>query len=95
METKVSIQTKNKSILDFFVKEGRYEIEAKSEGKNLELLSKKKNRSIISTSQGIINEDVSIIIYVPEEFEIVGNNKLVRRVIEPEQQVAQGQTNPK
>jgi hypothetical protein len=94
-ETKISIQTKNKSILDFFIKEGRYEVEAKNEGKTLELVSKKKNRGAITTLQGAISEEVSMVIYVPEEFDIVGNNKLVRRVIEPEQPVAQGKTEPK
>jgi hypothetical protein len=94
-ETKISIQTKNKGILDFFIKEGRYEVEAKSEGKNLELLSKNKARGTIATSQGAISEEVSMVIYVPEEFDIIGNNKLVRRVIEPEQPVAQGKTEPK
>jgi hypothetical protein len=91
-ETHISIQTKNRSILDSFIKEGRYEVEAKSAEKSLELFSKKKNRGTISTSQGLIAEEVTITIYVPEEFDIIDNNKLVRKPTNPEQMAQQTPT---
>ena len=65
-------------ILDFFVKEGRYEMEMKDEETSAALSTIKKERKEMNWKNGLVYELVTIKMYVPEDFDLAGN-QLVRK----------------
>ena len=65
-------------ILDFFVKQGRYEMEMKEEETSAALTTIKKERKDMNWKNGLVYELVTIKMYVPEDFELAGE-QLVRK----------------
>ena len=65
-------------ILDFFVKNGRYEMEMKEEETSASLTSVKKERKDMNWKNGLVYELVTIKMYVPEDFDLAGE-QLVRK----------------
>jgi len=65
-------------ILDFFVKEGRYEMEMKEEETAATLTNILKERKEMNWKNGLVFELVTIKMYVPEDFDLAGE-QLVRK----------------
>ena len=65
-------------ILDFFVKEGRYEMELKAEETTAALTNILKERKEMNWKNGLVFELVTIKMYIPEDFELAGE-QLVRK----------------
>ena len=73
-ETNVKLYDASTSILTHFMeKEQRYEIQADANGSDLRLTSVKKERKPIRTKNGECPENVTIRIFVPEDFEQNGS----------------------
>ena len=70
-------------ILDFFVKEGRYEMEMKEKETSASLSTIKKERKEMNWKNGLVYELVTIKMYVPEDFDLAGE-QLVRKVVSTE-----------
>ena len=66
-------------ILDFFVKEGRYEMEMKEEETTSTLTNIQKERKEMNWKNGLVFELVTIKMYVPEDFDLAGE-QLIRKV---------------
>jgi len=78
-ETKIELYDASPSILKHFVeKESRYVIEADTTGGNFKLYSDNKERKPIRTRSGECPEIVQIRVFVPENFELQDNKRLVR-----------------
>jgi len=65
-------------ILDFFVKEGRYEMEMKEEETSAILTNILKERKEMNWKNGLVYELVTIKMYVPEDFDLIGE-QLIRK----------------
>ena len=65
-------------ILDFFVKEGRYEMEMKEEETKATLTNILKERKEMNWKNGLVFELVTIKMYVPEDFDLAGE-QLIRK----------------
>ena len=65
-------------ILDFFVKQGRYEMEMKEKETSASLTTVKKERKEMNWKNGLVYELVTIKMYVPEDFDLAGE-QLVRK----------------
>lgn len=77
-ETSVELYDAKPSILKYFVENGRYEIVAEDKDATYSLKSKDSERKAIKTKKGECYEFVKIRIFVPEDFEVVNENSLVR-----------------
>jgi hypothetical protein len=80
VETNIKLENATNAILNFVVESGRYEIvlEDQGNGANFNLKEKNTKRAQLTTKNGIVNESVSIKIFVPEFFDI-GDPALLRR----------------
>lgn len=77
-ETSIQIYDATPSIFKFFVKEGRYEILGESKDTDYQLSSKDTERRTIRTKRGDCYEFIKIRVFVPEDFDVVDQKKLVR-----------------
>jgi len=77
-ETSIELYDATPNILKYFVKAGRYEIEGEENNTSYKLASKNAERKAIRTKQGECYEFVKIRVFVPEDFDIVNDNSLVR-----------------
>jgi len=76
--TKIELTGGANHILDFFVKQGRYEMELKEEETSATLASVPKERKEMNWKNGLVFELVTIKMYIPEDFELAGE-QLVRK----------------
>lgn len=90
VETSVELYDANINIFKFFLKEGRYKIDLNLDGQTAAFVSHDKVRKTIKTSNGQCWEIVKSKIYIPEEFVIIDETKMVRN---PEAGVASERTN--
>ncbi|HFA51103.1 MAG TPA: hypothetical protein ENJ95_18985 [Bacteroidetes bacterium] len=78
-ETKIELYDASPSILKHFIeKDQRYAIQADSTSGVFRLSSVKMKREPIRTKNGECYENVQIRLFVPDDFELQGKNKLVR-----------------
>lgn len=78
IETTVKLSNATKAILNHFIDNGRYEVEENKSVSSLALHSKDKKRAPIQSKTGVCEELVDVKIYVPEEFEISNDSRLIR-----------------
>lgn len=77
-------------LLDFYVeKKGRYDIEKTDEGTTTSLVSKDKDRRKMKYRDQVVYEMVTMKMYIPENYEMTGKDKLVKKVID--ETVSKGQ----
>lgn len=76
-ETKVELYDASPGIFNHFVEKGRYEIEIDNAETHIQLNSKDQERKSIRTKKGECFEIVKLKIFVPDNFEIVDQTKLV------------------
>ena len=77
--TQVELHSGAQHVLDFYIKEGRYEMELVGNEGSVQLVSKDKKRKGMKYKGMVIFEQVKMKMYIPETFELVGKNKLVRK----------------
>lgn len=77
-ETSIELYDAKPSILKHFVEHGRYEILSEENDATYFLKSKDSERKAIKTKKGECYEFVKIRIFIPEDFEVVNENSLVR-----------------
>lgn len=74
VETKVQLFDTPEGVLNYYIKEGRYEIESKLEGSTFSLIAKDKERRAIKTAKGTSKEEVSVKIFLPDKLQPAGTN---------------------
>jgi hypothetical protein len=79
LETNIKLFSASPGILDFLIEEGRYEVEAEKQGEKLLLFSKNKKRQPISNKGRIIEEDISMRLFIPDEFIQISEYQLRRQ----------------
>lgn len=79
IETSVKLNNGKPHILKFFLEKGRWELNEEITGDQLQLVSSDKVRRMVQGTEGTSSETVTIVIYLPEEFNQAGEN-LYRRV---------------
>ncbi|HEB62533.1 MAG TPA: hypothetical protein ENI82_05210 [Bacteroidetes bacterium] len=84
-ETVVKLYDANSHILDYFIKEGRYDLELKMENGITSLVSKNNRSHPIKTSKGECFEETFIKLLIPEDFNIENDKKIVRESKEEEE----------
>ena len=90
IETSVELYDANINIYKFFLKEGRYRTDLSLYNQTAAFVSHDKVRKTINTASGQCWEIVKSKIYVPEEFTILDNTKMIKNI---EAGVASEQTN--
>jgi len=80
--TTVTLESGAQHLLDIYVKQGRYDIEATDEGETKTLVSKSKVRLGMKYKGKGVYEIVTVKMYIPENYELKGNNRLVKKVAE-------------
>ena len=78
-KTYIELSDARPSILNFYLKDGRYELEGTSSGESFSLVSKDKNRHPIKYKELNCYEYTNVIIYVPDDFVENSKNTLVRQ----------------
>jgi len=75
-----------KGILRHLINKQRYDLEDNTDGTTLSIMSVTKERKAVITQNGSCDEKVSVVIYVPNDFDIKNDNLLVRneKDIQPE-----------
>ena len=66
-------------VLDFYVREGRYNVEKSGEEIKLTLTSKDKVRKGMKYKDVMIFEMVIMKLFIPENYELQGKNRLVKK----------------
>jgi hypothetical protein len=81
IETTVKLENATKAILDYVVESGRYKIllQDQGTGSNFNLVEQNTNRAKLTTKNGLVNETVSIKIFVPENFDINNKNQIFKK----------------
>lgn len=72
IETSVKLNNGKPHILEFFLKQNRYDLEVTVEGQAMTLVSRDKNRRVVRGTENTTSETVNIVLYVPEDFEEAG-----------------------
>lgn len=78
VETSIELYDANINIFKFFLKEGRYKIDLNLDDQTAAFVSHDTVRKTIKTSKGQCWEIVKSKIYIPEEFAILDDTKMVR-----------------
>ncbi len=81
-ETIVELGNATKGVLRYLIKKQRYEITSDSDGSTLKLESFDKERKAVVTRDGACDEYIGVIIYVPEDYEVVSDNLIVKSTAE-------------
>lgn len=74
IETSVLMYNGQKNLMRTLKEEGRWDIEPTRSGAALTLSSVEKLRPVMKTKRGLTEDDVSVIIYLPEAFQGSGNS---------------------
>jgi hypothetical protein len=77
--TSATLESGAQHVLDFYVREGRYSVEKSGEKETLILTSKDKVRKGMKYKDSIIYEIVKMKLYIPENYELQGKNRLVKK----------------
>jgi hypothetical protein len=78
IETTVSIRNVKQDILDFYMRQNRYVLEPRVEGDAMTLSSFDNKRRLVKGTEGIAEERVMIVIYLPEDFGATGDGGFAR-----------------
>ncbi|MCB0652632.1 MAG: hypothetical protein KDC85_15245 [Saprospiraceae bacterium] len=82
LQTKIVLYDATSAILDFFTEQGRYEVEAKEVSDKLVLRALDPVRKVIKSSGVECFEQVSQVLYIPEDFILTGENTFSRAIEE-------------
>lgn len=80
--TKVELVSGAQHLLDFYVNQGRYNIEVSGEESALLLTSKDKVRKGMKYRDMIVYENIETKLFIPENFELSGDNQLLKKAEE-------------
>ncbi len=80
--TKIELTSGAQHLLDFYVKEGRYNLESSGEDTALSLVSKDNVRRGMKYKDLTVYETVKMKLYIPENFQLNGDSQLVKKVEE-------------
>ena len=80
--TTVTLESGIQHVLDFYVREGRYSVEKSGEETSLNLTSKDKVRKGMKYKDSMIYEMIKMKLFIPENYELQGKNRLVKKVEE-------------
>lgn len=78
-ETNIQLYEASEGILEHFLKIGRYEMMMDTTQGQFNLVSKDQERRSVKTSKGECYEFVNTKVFVPDAFNIVDKNNLVRK----------------
>lgn len=79
IETSVMLYNGRQNILEFFKEKGRWDFDSQVSGKQLTLAPKDNERRPASGEKGTMEDDVTIVIYVPEDFTSSNQKTWVRK----------------
>ena len=79
VETNLELYSASRGIYNFFKDKGRYDVKADSAVNQINLVSVDKERKPIETKEGECFEIVRVRVLVPEDFNVVDQNTLVRK----------------
>lgn len=80
--TSATLESGAQHVLDFYVREGRYSVEKSGEKESLILTSKDKVRKGMKYKDSVIYEIVKMKLFIPENYEMKENNRLVKKAEE-------------
>ena len=80
--TTATLESGIQYVLDFYVREGRYNVEKSGEETSLVLTSKDNVRKGMKYKGTMIYEMVKMKLFIPENYELQGKNRLVKKVEE-------------
>ena len=80
--TTATLESGIQYVLDFYVREGRYSVEKSGEETSLVLTSKDKVRKGMKYKETMIYEMVKMKLFIPENYELQGKNRLVKKIEE-------------
>ncbi len=78
-ETHIQLYDASPNIMDFYVKQGRYDMEGTLDGEHFKMISKDKVRKTLKTKEGECFEFIKLRIFIPEDFTIVDQKRLVKQ----------------
>jgi len=78
-KTYIELSDARPSILNYYLKDGRYELEGNASGDSFSLVAKDKNRRPIKYKNLTCYEYTKVVIYVPDDFVEAGKTSLVRQ----------------
>jgi len=81
-KTYIELSDAKPSILNYYLKEGRYELEGNASGENFSLVSRDKDRQPIKYKKLTCYEYTKVVIYVPDDFVEASKTSLVRQTEE-------------
>jgi len=81
-KTYIELSDAKPSILNYYLKEGRYDLEGNATGESFSLVSKDKTRRPIRFKELTCYEYTKVVIYVPDDFVESSKTSLVRQTEE-------------
>ena len=78
-KTYIELSDAKPSILNYYLKEGRYELEGKASGESFSLVAKDKVRRAIQFKDLTCYEYTNVVIYVPDDFVETSKTSLTRQ----------------
>ncbi|WP_116128106.1 hypothetical protein [Lewinella sp. IMCC34183] len=78
IETSVQIKNVKQDILDFYLRQKRYVLKPTVSGDQMQLVSFDKNRRVVKGTEGSAFEEVTIVVYLPEDFSPAGDRQYTR-----------------
>lgn len=78
-KTYIELSDAKPSILNYYLKEGRYELEGNASGESFSLVAKDKVRKAIQFKELTCYEYTNVVIYVPDDFVETSKTSLVRQ----------------
>ncbi len=78
-KTYIELSDAKPSILNYYLKEGRYELEGNASGESFSLVAKDKVRKAIRFKELTCYEYTNVVIYVPDDFVEASKTSLVRQ----------------
>ncbi|MFK7772786.1 MAG: hypothetical protein AB8F94_11625 [Saprospiraceae bacterium] len=80
--TTVTLESGIQHVLDYYVRVGRYDVEKSGEETSLVLTSKDKVRKGMKYKETMIYEIVKMKLFIPDNYELNGKDRLVKKVEE-------------
>lgn len=80
--TTATLESGIQHIFDFYIREGRYDVEKSGEETSMTLTSKDNVRKGMKYKDVMIYEIVEMKLFIPEEYELQGKNRLVKKAEE-------------
>lgn len=79
IETNIKLYEASNGILEFFIKQGRYEIDMEELETVINLVSKDKERRTVKTRKGECYEQVKHRVFLPDDFKKASDNSWSRK----------------